>query len=123
MFKETPFSLRYNALEMARGILQAGFESEYEAWLVIMGKVGEGKAILHIEAGGAEWQPTEAELAELTTMFAEAGSDPVGSVVATNSNVKATYVFPVAPKPPTVEEVIAEAQKLSTFINTDPSKS
>jgi len=50
------------------------------------------RAIMHIQVGSDEWEPTESQLEEIIELFLAADSDPVGAVVATRRDVDVTEV-------------------------------
>jgi hypothetical protein len=50
------------------------------------------KAILHITAGDSDWEPTAAQLMEITQSFLSADADPVSAVVATRNGVQTNEI-------------------------------
>jgi len=50
------------------------------------------RQILHIEAGGPDWNPSAEDLSRLTAMFQEAVASPDGAVITTRSGVVARIV-------------------------------
>ena len=48
--------------------------------------------VVHLQVGTDEWQPTAAEMEQLTTLLNEALADPHGAVIATPVGVVATVL-------------------------------
>ena len=60
----------------------------------IQGAQRRQRAIMHIQAGSDEWEPTATELEELIEMFISADLDPIGAVVATKRDVDVNDIRP-----------------------------
>lgn len=51
------------------------------------------RSILHVQAGiDNVWEPTDAELSDLTAMFVATEEDPAGAVIATRSGIQTTEI-------------------------------
>ena len=58
----------------------------------ISGAQRRQRAIMHIQAGSEDWEPSQSQLEELIEMFVAADLDPVGAVVATKRDVDVSEV-------------------------------
>lgn len=53
----------------------------------LMESITRQRAILHVQAGTPEWEPTDEDLQYLSELFIGANADPVGSVVVTRDGI------------------------------------
>jgi len=56
----------------------------------IIGSWRRQRSILHVVAGDDEWEPTDDQLANITSLFINADQDPQGAVITTRKGVEAS---------------------------------